>query len=216
MFLNLKSQTRTLTWLRSAAGPVLYPHCSRILLLRAAWERGGRREESGAKRAGVLPRKFSSHDEVNQIAIAAIAQLPECGARGRGRSGSCVMVISTGPNEGGSEGGRAKRERLERERSARRGSMGILNVNRVATPSFLGSRQHWKEWTVGTAITTSITPPPPSPGLLVTAFKHGSGRVEVEGAPRLVACPPLHSTPRLSRLPPISASSILAEDGKEA
>ena len=28
------------------------------------------------------PRKFSSHDEVNQIAIAAIAQLPECGARG--------------------------------------------------------------------------------------------------------------------------------------
>ena len=29
-----------------------------------------------------------------------------------------------------------------------------------------------------------------SPGLLVTAFKHGSGRVEVEGAPRLVACLP--------------------------
>ena len=143
-----------------------------------------------SERARVLPRKFSSHDEVNQIAIAAIAQLPECGARGRGRSGSCVMVISTGPNEGGGKGGRAKRERLERERSARR-SRGILNVNRVATPSFLESRQHWKEWTVGTAITTSITPPPPSPGLLVTAFKHGSGRVEVEGAPRLVACPPL-------------------------
>ena len=117
--------------------------------------------------------------------------------------------------ERGREGGRAKRERLERERTARRG-MGILNVNRVTTPSFLESRQHWKEWTVGMAITTSITPPPPSPGLLVTAFKHGSGRVEVEGAPRLVACPPLHSTLRLSRLPPISASSILAEDGKEA
>ena len=52
------------------------------------------------------PRKFSSHDEVNQIAIAAIAQLPECGAlslAGGAAAVGCVMVISTGPNEAGAE-----------------------------------------------------------------------------------------------------------------
>ena len=83
---------------RPSLCPILCAPSSRILL-RAAWQRA-------SERARVLPRKFSSHDEVNQIAIAAIAQLPECGARGRGRgrSGSCVMVISTGPNEGGGKG----------------------------------------------------------------------------------------------------------------
>ena len=94
------------------ACPVLYPLLLRPLLAHAfSFVRHGgegerkEEEESGAERSerSESPRKFSSHDEVNQIAIAAIAQLPECGERGRAarRCGSCVMVISTGPNERG-------------------------------------------------------------------------------------------------------------------
>ena len=65
---------------------------------------GARESERRRAERSESPRKFSSHDEVNQIAIAAIAQLPECGAlslAGGAAAVGCVMVISTGPNEVG-------------------------------------------------------------------------------------------------------------------
>ena len=46
-------------------------------------------------------REFSSHDEVNQIAIAAITHSAAATRRWSSGGGSCVMVISTGPKGGG-------------------------------------------------------------------------------------------------------------------
>ena len=89
-----------------------------------------------SERARVLPRKFSSHDEVNQIAIAAIAQLPECGALslagGAAAAVGCVMVISTGPNEVGGKSSKtgAIFRIFERELWAEI-KIKVLNANQV-------------------------------------------------------------------------------------
>ena len=127
------------------------------------------------------------------------------------------MVISTGPNEGGREGGEEGRNGsdlkadswsedsdiiqyavVERESS----HDSVISVAAKTLERVDSGHGHYDVYYAAS-------------GLLVTAFKHGPARVEVEGAPRSVArLPP--SPLCHSRLPPISASSILVEDGRVA
>ena len=96
---------------------------------------GARESERRRAERSESPRKFSSHDEVNQIAIAAIAQLPECGAlslAGGAAAVGCVMVISTGPNEVGGKSSKtgAIFRIFERELWAEI-KIKVLNANQV-------------------------------------------------------------------------------------